>query len=119
LSFHGREDFITDGLVRAAPGVELSDVTAGRVLGRLYRWSRLGIRIESPHRYRVTVTYDNPTGRTIPDGGMGAVAGLFVPDGGATWPGVDTTDASYRQDLHDSFWEPPMDMMNMALSHPH
>ena len=115
--------------------LELSDVTTGRVLGRLvperdssglvrllppvrfYRWYRLGIHIESTHRYRVTVTYDNPTGRAIPDGGMGAVAGLFVPDGGARWPGVDTTDVSYRQDLHDSFWELPMDMMGMTHSH--
>jgi hypothetical protein len=117
--------------------LELSDVTTGRVLGRLvperdtsglvrllpparfFRWYRLGIHIESAHRYRVTVTYDNPTGRTIPDGGMGAVAGVFVPDGGTTWPGVDTTDASYRQDLHDSFWELPMDMINMTHSHHH
>ena len=115
--------------------LELSDVTTGRVLGRLvperdssglvrllppvrfYRWYRLGIHIESTHRYRVTVTYDNPTGRAIPDGGMGAVAGLFVPDGGARWPVVDTTDVSYRQDLHDSFWELPMDMMGMTHSH--
>lgn len=117
--------------------LELSDVTTGRVLAqlvperdaaglvrvlppaRLYRWYRLGVHIESTHRYRVTVTYDNPTGQTIPDGGMGAVAGLFVPDAGKTWPGVDTTDAAYRQDLHDSFWELPMDMMKMTHSHSH
>jgi hypothetical protein len=34
---------------------------------------------------------------------MGAVAGLFVPDRGATWPLVDTTNLVYRQDLAETF----------------
>lgn len=120
-----------------ALGLELTDVTTGQVVGRLvperdsaglvqlldparfYRWYRLGIHITATHRYRVTVSYDNPTGQIIPNGGMGAVAGLFVPDGGAAWPAVDTTDVSYRQDLHDSFWELPMDMMMMSHAHHH
>ncbi len=55
----------------------------------------------SIYRYRVTVVYDNPTGALLPDGGMGAVAGGFVPDRRGAWPRVDTTDAAYRQDLTD------------------
>jgi hypothetical protein len=53
------------------------------------------------HRYRVTVSYDNPTGQPIPDGGMGVVGGLFVPDRGVTWPAADPRDSLYHEDyLH-------------------
>jgi hypothetical protein len=96
--------------------LELRDVTASKVLwhgkpitdgprvlsfplARFYSWRRLGIHVDPAHRYRLTAVYENPTGRLIPDGGMGAVAGLFVPDHGAVWPPVDTTDSLYRQDL--------------------
>jgi hypothetical protein len=79
---------------------------------RFYRWNRLGVHITPEHRYRVTVTYDNPTGRMISDGGMGAVAGLFIPDRGTSWPAVDPADPDYRQDLHDTLF-PPMQMMDM------
>jgi hypothetical protein len=96
--------------------LELRDVTTGRVLwygkpitagprvvsfplARFYGWHRLGIHVEPAHRYRLTAIYENPTGHLIPDGGMGAVAGLFVPDHGAVWPPVDTTDSLYREDL--------------------
>lgn len=100
-----------------ATAIELRDVTdgktiwhqepvrdrAGRVIalpvGRFYRWYRLGVRITPAHRYRVTVYYDNPTGETIPYGGMGVVAGLFTPKwgwgGGTRWPGVDAGDPIY------------------------
>jgi hypothetical protein len=85
---------------------------------RFYRWNRLGVHITPEHRYRVTVTYDNPTGRVIPDGGMGAVAGLFIPDRGTTWPAVDPADPDYRQDLHDTlFPQMPMMMMDMPGMH--
>ena len=100
--------------------LELRDVTAGEVLwavtpktdaegrvtalpfGRFYRFYRLGKRIRPDHRYRVTVFYDNPTGRIIVDGGMGAVAGAFVPDRGASWPQVDLADPTYRMDLFNT-----------------
>ena len=97
--------------------IEFADATTGEVIyqarpvtdsaghivsvpvGRLYGWTRLGARIVPAHTYRVTVYYDNPTGRVLPAGGMGVVGGLFVPDRGATWPAADTTDALYQQDL--------------------
>jgi hypothetical protein len=31
---------------------------------------------------RVTATYDNATGRRLPDGAMGIVVGYFLPDEG-------------------------------------
>jgi hypothetical protein len=102
--------------------LELSDVTTGRVLGRavpvrdstgrvqllplvrFYRWNHLGVHITPAHSYRVTAVYDNPTGRTIRDGGMGALAGLFLPDRGVAWPAVDRRDTLYQHDLHDTLW---------------
>jgi hypothetical protein len=100
--------------------LELKDVTTGAVLwqgqpltdgpGRVvtfpvtlfYNWHRLGIHIVPTHRYRITVEYENPTQHLIADGGMGAVAGLFIPDYGAVWPGVDTSDAVYKEDLRET-----------------
>ncbi len=67
----------------------------------LYGWTRLGVHVVPEHRYRVTVSYDNPTGQPIPDGGMGVVGGLFVPDRGVTWPAADPHDTLYHEDyLH-------------------
>lgn len=79
--------------VESRPGADLKGVT----LGRLY-W-KLGQPITPDHTYRVTVTYDNPTGQTLPDGGMGVVGGLFVPSGDRAWPVADTSDELYRLDL--------------------
>jgi hypothetical protein len=80
---------------------------AGRVTGipvrRFYRWNRLGLPVTPEHTYRVTVVYDNPTGRHMTDGGMGVVGGLFIPDRGQGWPVADTTDVVYRQDLHNTY----------------
>jgi len=96
-----------------ATSLELRDMTTGEVIwqqtpvldssgrvsklpvGRLYKWYRLGVHIEPEHTYRVTVFYDNPTGSTIAFGGMGAVAGLFRPDRGEDWPGIDPADGVY------------------------
>ena len=116
-----------------ATELELTDVTTGQVLWRqrpvkdsaghvlempitkFYRWYRLGLRIEPSHRYRITVRYDNPTERTLHMAGMGAVAGLFVPDRGARWPMVDTTNAVYREDLGEAFL--PGSMRGMDMEH--
>ena len=70
-------------------------------IGRFYRWYRLGIHIDPSHTYRVTVAYDNPTGRTIPFGGMGSVAGLIAPDRGVSWPALDPQDPIYRAQLRN------------------
>jgi hypothetical protein len=96
--------------------IEFADATTGRVIYRaapvadstghvesvpiamLYGWTQLGVHIEPAHRYRITVSYDNPTGRPIPDGGMGVVGGLFVPDNGDAWPAADPHDSLYQAD---------------------
>lgn len=96
--------------------IEFADVTTGEVIYHvapvtdsaghiesvpvafLYRLTRLGVHIVPAHRYRVTVVYDNPTGQPIPDGGMGVVGGLFVPDHGVSWPAADPRDSLYAGD---------------------
>ena len=81
--------------------------SAGHVLDlpitRFYNWHRLGVHIVPSDRYRITVTYDNPTAHVIPDGGMGSVAGLFIPDRGQRWPAVNKADPVYEQDLVELF----------------
>jgi len=115
-------------------GLEFADSTTGEVIWhgvpvrdsaglvsslpvtRFYRWYRFGIHITPTHRYRVSVVYDNPTGHPIPNGGMGAVAGLFMPDRGATWPPLDPNDPDYRRDLLDTL-HPAEEMMDMPGHH--
>jgi hypothetical protein len=79
--------------IQSRPGADLEGVT----IGRLY-W-KLGEKITPEHTYRVTVTYDNPTGQTLRDGGMGVVGGLFIPSGGRPWPLADASDELYQMDL--------------------
>jgi hypothetical protein len=97
-----------------AESLKLEDVTANKVIwegkpiegksgtlegvtvGRLYR--RLGYKIYPDHVYRVTVTYNNPTSDTIPEGGMGVVGGVFLPSGDDPWPRADERDPVYVMD---------------------
>lgn len=115
--------------------LELADVTADRVLwrgtpvtdqvghvlliplARFYSWHSIGIHIVPEHRYRLTVAYQNPTGQRIADGGMGAVAGLFVPDHGTVWPAVNTTDSLYQEDLSATIRSGAADMMMPMVGH--
>lgn len=85
-------------IYRAAPKLDGAGHIQSVPVSLLYGWTRLGVHIAPEHRYRVTVSYDNPTGAPIPDGGMGVVAGLFVPDHGVHWPATDRGDSLYQQD---------------------
>jgi len=95
--------------------LRFEDVTAGKVLWetrpvvdrtgavvrmptRTFYW-RLGLPLRADHVYRLTAIYDNPTGRTIPLGAMGALGGALVPARGARWPAVDPGHPDYRRDL--------------------
>ncbi|MDX1396049.1 MAG: hypothetical protein R3195_16825 [Gemmatimonadota bacterium] len=100
-------------LHRYATRLRLEDVTTGEVLydvrpatdddGHieeipvlLHRGKGLGARVHASHVYRVTAEYLNPTAETIVDGGMGAVAGAFIPLD--EWPRADTTHPLYVAD---------------------
>jgi hypothetical protein len=95
--------------------------TTGHVLGmprkRFIGLTGIGTRIEPGHRYRVTVVYDNPTGTTIPEGGMGVVAGLFRPDGKAVWPTADQSDTLYIKDLRHALRMGPETIAQAHLAH--
>jgi hypothetical protein len=58
-----------------------------------------GVRLEPTHTYRISAEYDNPTGRTIPDGAMGALGAVVLQDSGSAWPAVDRSDSVYQRDL--------------------
>ncbi len=61
----------------------------------VYKWSR-GVRLDPGEVYRVTAVYDNPTGDTLRDAGMGTVAGIFRPT--RAWPAVSRNDPLYARD---------------------
>ena len=81
----------------AAPIVENEEVVSVPV-GKLYGLFKVGATVRPDRTYRVTVTYINPTGDTLPAGGMGVVGGLFVPDRGTVWPTADRSNPLYVQD---------------------
>lgn len=104
---------ITGHLHRYAEWIELRDVTseklmwrarprvnpAGDVTGMPVSFLRFGLGefVYPTHRYRVTASYWNPTGRLIAEGAMAKVAGIFAPTR-ALAP-VDVTDPMYQADL--------------------
>lgn len=78
----------------------------GRVLGmeqkiyrRLFKLLDARLRLEAGVRYRIVGVYDNPTGHTIPDGGMAHISGIFAPDDLAEWPELDPSAEAYRVDV--------------------
>jgi hypothetical protein len=99
--------------------LRVEDVTASRVIwgtapvtdsaGQIVEipntkyWWRGGVPLHPDHTYRVTAVYDNPTGRTIRDGAMGAVAGVFLPDDMNRWPLVDRNSAEYQRDVQVTY----------------
>ena len=100
-------------LHRYATALRLEDVTTGETLYEaeietdeeghlreipvmLHRGKGPGLLIEPDHVYRVTAEYFNPTGETIPDGGMGSVGGAFIPL--EDWPLSNPGDPLYAAD---------------------
>ena len=93
--------------------LRFEDVTAGKMLwqtppvvdeqGRTVAvpvgkfWWKGGIKLSPDHTYRLTVVYENPTGATIRDGGMGVLGGVFKPSG--AWPELDPSDPAYVLNL--------------------
>jgi hypothetical protein len=65
------------------------------------------------------VVYDNSTGHTIPNGGMGVIGGLFLPDRKAKWPATDTSDSLYQKDLRHFLGPVDKVAVTMPLSHMH
>jgi hypothetical protein len=73
----------------------------GNVVGmprKRFFWE-LGVPVRPDHVYRLTAVYDNPTGRTIPNGAMGALGGVFLPERAEQWPAVTPGDPQYQLDV--------------------
>jgi hypothetical protein len=88
-------------------------------IAKLYSVTGLGLRITPTHRYRVRVIYENPTGHVIPNGGMGVVGGLFMPDRKSVWPPITTTDSLYQQDLRHFMGPVGKPAVSMPMSSMH
>ncbi|MSR05653.1 MAG: hypothetical protein EXR93_01075 [Gemmatimonadetes bacterium] len=58
----------------------------------------LGMKVDTSHLYRVTVDYQNPKPDTMPSGGMGVVAGIFLPSSGEQWLATDVKEFLYVMD---------------------
>ncbi|MGV3708074.1 MAG: hypothetical protein ACO1Q7_04475 [Gemmatimonas sp.] len=70
-----------------------------------YLFPRVGKGIDSSHVYRLTVVYENPTGATIKDGGMGALGGVVMVGKNTPWPAVDPNHPEFKRDLR-AMWRP-------------
>lgn len=117
--------------------IEFWDVTTGKMLwhgepvpgprgepsavplSKLYSLTGIGMRITPTHRYRVRVIYENPTSRTITNGGMGVVGGLFMPDRKAVWPATNQSDSLYQQDLRHFMGPVGKPAVSAPISHMH
>jgi hypothetical protein len=66
---------------------------------KLFGVSGDGLRIRAGRRYRVTAIYQNPNGRTLVQGGMALLAGIFAPDDPARWPALDRTDEGFLAEM--------------------
>jgi len=100
-------------LWEARPHLDAHGEVVGMPTGTF--WWRGGLKVQPGHVYRVTAFYDNPTGRTIPEGAMGALGGILVPGRGATWPAVNPTDPEYRKDVQVTRAGMQMDMPGMDM----
>jgi len=107
ILWHGEPAAAPPGEPRAVP------------ITKLYSIGGLGLRITPSHRYRVHVTYENPTGSIIPGGGMGVVGGLFIPDRNASWPRANPSDSLYQHDLRHFMGPVGKPAVSMPMSHMH
>ncbi len=93
------EDAETGKVITRVKG-ELDDEGHIEGVGRkLFAIRGAGVRLKAGHRYRVAGVYDNPSDRTIVNGGMAHMVGLFVPDDLAAWPPIDPDNPDYQRDL--------------------
>ncbi len=99
-----------------AESLQLVDVATGKVLitvraevtaaGKLVGVSRVlygvtgdGLKLSAGRRYQVEAVYANPTGRTLPQFGMGVMVGVFAPDDPKRWPALDRAHPEFLADL--------------------
>lgn len=92
------EDVTTGKVIwEAAPYVDENGEVTGMPTKR-FLWT-FGVPLRPDHTYRLTAIYDNPTGETIPGGGMGTLGGIFRPSSGVEWPEVNREHPEYVLDV--------------------
>ena len=113
---------MTGHVRKHATALRLEDRTSGKVIWeskidttasgdptviplKRFLFPKFGYGIASDHVYRVTAVFNNPTGATIIDGGMGTLGGVVLVGGGTKWPAVDPNDPDYKKDLR-AMWRP-------------
>jgi hypothetical protein len=91
------EDVTTGEVIwRSEPERDEAGQVVGMPQSRL--WWRMGLPVRADQTDRLTAVYDNPTGRSIAEGGMGALGGIMVPADDAVWPTVDPADQVFMED---------------------
>lgn len=96
-----RLEDVTEGKVvwEARPELDEEGNVVGMPTKKFFlRFGRPGLRIHADHLYRLTAVYDNPTGETIPEGAMGTLGGVFIPDDGQEWPALDREHPEFALD---------------------
>ncbi len=80
-------------------------------------WHHGGYHVTAGEGFELTAWYDNTSGRTIPDGGMGTLGGVFKPDSGQAWPVLDPSAPAIRSDLAylESLGRPMAEMGGMKM----
>jgi len=73
------------------------------------------VQLTPDHVYRLTAEYNNPTGKVLEDGGMGALGGIVLPQSGKAWPAVARGDSVYLHDVRVQGG--PGEMMNSGHHH--
>ncbi|MCJ7755839.1 MAG: hypothetical protein MUP13_14860 [Thermoanaerobaculales bacterium] len=58
-----------------------------------------GLKLTAGKTYRVRADYNNVTGKMIPSGAMGLLAGAFAPDNLAEWPALDPNNPDIIADI--------------------
>ena len=71
-------------------------ITLGR---RVFGFHEEGLLLLAHHRYRVVAEYLNPTSYVLRQGGMGMMAGAFVPDDVREWPRLDSNSVDVQRDM--------------------
>ncbi len=102
-----RLENVTEGKVLFETMPEVDE--KGNVIGmpRKYFVWKLGLPLRADHTYRLTAIYDNPTGKKLAGGGMGALGGMMLPDDRHLWPSVDRNDPEYQLDVKVTYEGPP------------
>lgn len=76
--------------------------SSGKVSGverKLFGVRGDGLKLRAGRPYRVVAVYSNPLGRTLVEGGMAVLAGIFAPDRPSDWPVLDRSDKVFVADL--------------------